>query len=116
MAEKFKIQRVEVDIEKANDEKVAETGLLLCNSKKTIAVPWFNNVNLDLKSETCLSGRSGKTAHFSIDEDELPSNDKSYDNNHTFGPHRTFGRDTVEVLPMEHYYRNADTVKTKECL
>ena len=78
----------------------------------------YNNVNfhLDLKSETCLSGRSGKTAHFSIDEDELPSNDKSYDNNHTFGPHRTFGRDTVEVLPMEHYYRNADTVKTKECL
>ena len=71
---------------------------------------------LDLKNETCLSGRSGKTAHFSIDEDELPSNDKSYDNNHTFGPHRTFGRDTVEVLPMEHYYRNADTVKTKECL
>jgi len=95
MAEKFKIQRVEDDIEKANEEQVAET---------------------DLKNETCLSGRSGKTAHFSIDEDELPSNDKSYDNNHTFGPHRTFGRDTVEVLPMEHYYRNADTVKTKECL
>ena len=28
MAEKFKIQRVEDDIEKANEEKVAETGLL----------------------------------------------------------------------------------------
>ena len=28
MAEKFKIQRVEDDIEKANEEQVAETGLL----------------------------------------------------------------------------------------
>ena len=28
MAEKFKIQRVEDDIEKANEEKVAETGSL----------------------------------------------------------------------------------------
>ena len=31
MAEKFKIQRVEDDIEKANEEKVAETGSLSFN-------------------------------------------------------------------------------------
>ena len=26
---------------------------------------------------------------------------------------RTFGRDTVEVVPMEHYYRNPDTLRTR---
>jgi hypothetical protein len=26
---------------------------------------------------------------------------------------RTFGRDTVEVTPREHYYRNPDTLRTR---
>ena len=32
---------------------------------------------------------------------------------HTKTYQRTFGRDTVEVIPMEHYYRNPDTLRTR---
>ena len=37
----------------------------------------------------------------------------TYTNTHSKTYQRTFGRDTVEVIPMEHYYRNADTLRTR---
>ena len=47
----------------------------------------------------------------------LKGGERSHDKrNNTYGLHntqRTFGRDTLEVLPQEHYYRNADTIRTK---
>jgi len=63
-------------------------------------------------NETVLSGKSTR---FTIEneKDSATSEDRQNDKTQMTYTHRTFGRDTVEVLPMEHYYRNADTVRTK---
>ena len=49
------------------------------------------------------------TSDGSVSENNLTIHNQSTVNQ-TF--HRTFGRDTVEVVPMEHYYRNADTLRS----